>query len=61
MKVKLLFAVTCIMLVASLMFAATTPKQIANGKKAKVTGTIVSRSPASDVRIASKRCLPCRL
>src|ERR1700685_832539 len=44
MKVKLLFAVTCIMLVDSMMFAATTQKQIANGKKAKVTGTLVSRN-----------------
>lgn len=44
MKVKLLFAVTCVMLIASLMYASTPPKQIANGKKAKVTGTIVSRN-----------------
>jgi outer membrane protein OmpA-like peptidoglycan-associated protein len=43
-KVKLLFAVTCVMLIASLTYAATTPKQIPNGKKAKVTGTIVSRN-----------------
>ena len=32
------------MLIASLMYASTPPKQIANGKKAKVTGTIVSRN-----------------
>jgi len=43
-KVKVLCAVTCVMLIASLMYASTPPKQIANGKKAKVTGTIVSRN-----------------
>jgi outer membrane protein OmpA-like peptidoglycan-associated protein len=43
-KVKVLSAVTCVMLIASLMYASTPPKQIANGKKAKVTGTIVSRN-----------------
>ena len=32
------------MLIASLMYASTPPKQIPNGKKAKVTGTIVSRN-----------------
>lgn len=44
MKVKILSAVTCVMLIASLMYASTPPKQIPNGKKAKVTGTIVSRN-----------------
>jgi outer membrane protein OmpA-like peptidoglycan-associated protein len=32
------------MLIASLMYASTPPKQIPNGKKAKITGTIVSRN-----------------
>ena len=32
------------MLMASLMYASTPPKQIPNGKKAKVTGQIVSRN-----------------
>ncbi len=44
MKVKILSAVACVMLIASLMYASTPPKQIPNGKKAKVTGTIVSRN-----------------
>jgi outer membrane protein OmpA-like peptidoglycan-associated protein len=43
-KVKVLSAVACVMLIASLMYASTPPKQIPNGKKAKVTGTIVSRN-----------------
>jgi outer membrane protein OmpA-like peptidoglycan-associated protein len=44
MKVKILYAATCVMLIASLMYAATSPKQIPNGKKAKVTGQIMSRN-----------------
>ncbi len=44
MKVKVLCAVTCVMLFASLMYASTATKQIAAGKKAKVTGQIVSRN-----------------
>ena len=43
-KVKFLCAVTCVMLFASLMYASTPPKQIPNGKKAKVIGQIVSRN-----------------
>jgi len=43
-KVKIMSAVTCVMLLASLMYASTPPKQIPAGKKAKVTGTIVSRN-----------------
>ncbi len=42
-KVKVLCAVTCVMLMASLMYASTPAKQIPNGKKAKVVGQIVSR------------------
>ncbi len=44
MKSKTLYLVTCVMLLASLMYATTPPKQIPNGKKAKVTGQIMSRS-----------------
>ena len=43
MKVKFLCAVTCVMLMASLMYASTPAKQIPAGKKAKVVGQIVSR------------------
>ena len=43
-KVKLLCAVTCVMLMASLMYASTPAKQIPNGKKAKVVGEIMSRN-----------------
>lgn len=43
-KVKLLCAVTCVMLMASLTYASTSAKQIPNGKKAKVIGEIVSRN-----------------
>lgn len=43
MKVKVLWAVTCVMLFASLMYAATPTKQIPNGKKAKIVGEIMSR------------------
>src|SRR5580700_1390172 len=42
-KVKFLCAVTCVMLMASLMYASTPAKQIPAGKKAKVVGQIVSR------------------
>jgi outer membrane protein OmpA-like peptidoglycan-associated protein len=42
-KVKVFSALTCVMLIASLMYAETAPKQIPNGKKAKVTGEIMSR------------------
>ncbi len=44
MKVKFLCTVTCVMLLASLAYAATPSKQIPNGKKAKITGQIVSRN-----------------
>ena len=44
MKVKLLCAVTCVMLCASLMYASTSTKQFAAGKKAKITGEIMSRN-----------------
>jgi outer membrane protein OmpA-like peptidoglycan-associated protein len=43
-KRKALYVVTCIMLLATLMYATTPPKQIPNGKKAKVTGQIMSRN-----------------
>jgi outer membrane protein OmpA-like peptidoglycan-associated protein len=43
-KRKVLSAVTCVMLLAGLMFASTPPKQIPNGKKAKITGQIMSRN-----------------
>ena len=43
-KVKLLCAVTCVMLMASLMYASTSAKQIPAGKKAKVVGEITSRN-----------------
>ncbi len=43
-RVKFLCAVTCVMLFASMMYASTSTKQIANGKKAKVVGQIVSRN-----------------
>lgn len=42
MKSKVLYIVTCAMLLASLAYAAT-PKPIENGKKAKITGEIMSR------------------
>ncbi len=42
MKSKLLAVLTCVLLLAGLTYAAT-PKQIPNGKKAKVTGEIMSR------------------
>ena len=43
MKLKSLYIATCVMLFASLMYAATPTKQIPSGKKAKVNGQIVSR------------------
>jgi outer membrane protein OmpA-like peptidoglycan-associated protein len=43
MKLKSLHIATCVMLFASLMYAATPTKQIPSGKKAKVNGQIVSR------------------
>lgn len=43
MKVKFLCVMTCVMLMASLMYASTPAKQIPAGKKAKVVGQIVSR------------------
>ncbi len=43
MKVKALYVATCVMLFASMMFAATATRQIPSGKKAKINGTIVSR------------------
>lgn len=44
MKFKVLSAITCVMLLASLMFAATpNTRQIPSGKKDKVNGSIVSR------------------
>jgi outer membrane protein OmpA-like peptidoglycan-associated protein len=43
-KAKFLCAVTCVMLMASLMYASTPAKQIPAGKKAKVIGQIVSRN-----------------
>ena len=43
MKVKVLSALTCVMLAASMMYAATATKQIPNGKKDKITGEIMSR------------------
>ncbi len=44
MRVKVLCAVTCVMLFASMMYASSSTKQIAAGKKAKVIGQIVSRN-----------------
>ena len=44
MRVKVLYAVTCVMLFASMMYASSSTKQIAAGKKAKVIGQIVSRN-----------------
>ena len=44
MKFRVLCATTCVMLLASLMYAATpNTRQIPNGKKDKVNGQIVSR------------------
>ena len=44
MKLKVLCTTTCVMLLASLMYAATpNTRQIPNGKKDKVNGQIVSR------------------
>lgn len=43
MKLKSVYVATCVMLFASLMYAATPTKQIPSGKKAKVNGQIVSR------------------
>ena len=44
MRLKVLCTTTCVMLLASLMYAATpNTRQIPNGQKAKVNGTIVSR------------------
>ena len=44
MRVKVLCAVTCVMLFASMMYASSSTKQIAAGKKAKVIGEIMSRN-----------------
>ncbi len=44
MKLKVMYLATCVMLFASLMYAATPTRQIPAGKKAKVSGTIVSRN-----------------
>ena len=44
MRVKVLCAVTCVMLFASMMYASSSTKQIAVGKKAKVIGEIMSRN-----------------
>ena len=41
---KFVSAITCVMLLAGMMYATTPSKQIPNGKKAKVTGTIKSRN-----------------
>ena len=43
-RAKFLCAVTCVMLFAGMMYASTSTKQIAAGKKAKVIGQIVSRN-----------------
>ncbi len=43
-KARLIGAAICVMLMASLMYAATGTRQIPNGKKAKVSGQIVSRN-----------------
>jgi len=43
-RVKVLCAVTCVMLFASMMYASSSTKQIAAGKKAKVIGEIMSRN-----------------
>jgi outer membrane protein OmpA-like peptidoglycan-associated protein len=43
-KLKIMYVATCIMLFASLMYGATPAKQIPAGKKAKITGKIVSRN-----------------
>jgi outer membrane protein OmpA-like peptidoglycan-associated protein len=43
-KLRIFYAATCVMLLASLMYAATpNTRQIPNGKKDKVNGQIVSR------------------
>lgn len=44
MKIKVLGALTCVMLMAGLMCASTATKQIPAGKKAKVVGEIMSRN-----------------